>query len=236
MMILGINTSTLKGSVALMSENGLVCEYMLDVQITHSERLLPSIDRLLQESGVGLPDLSGVAVSVGPGSFTGLRIGLATAKGLALAASLRLWGIPTLEAMARNLPFCRYPICPLLNARKGEVYWALYGFVGGELRQMEEEKVSPPEVMARQIQSETVFLGDGSVDYRAQIEEILREKALFAPMAARNVRASVIAEMGMERLRRGEQDDLASLVPRYIRHSEAEIKRGIEIEDPRQWR
>ncbi len=233
MMILGINTSTLEGSVALMRENGLVCEYMLNVQITHSERLLPTIDRLLQESAIRFQDLSGIAVSVGPGSFTGLRIGLATAKGLALASSLPLWGIPTLEAMARNLPFCRYPICPLLNARKGEVYWALYEFVGGELRQTEGERVSPPEVMARQIQSETVFLGDGSVDYRTKIEEILRAKALFAPMATRNVRASTVAEMGMERLRMGVQDDLASLVPRYIRRWEAEIKRGIEIKDPR---
>jgi len=231
MIVLGINTSTLEGSVALISDKGVISEYFLNVESTHSERLLPSIDLLLKESRLQVQDLSGIAVAIGPGSFTGLRVGLASAKGLALASSLPLLGIPTLEAMARNLPFCRYPICPLLNARKGEVYWALYRYEGERLIQMEGEGACLPEEVASRIQGETVFLGDGAVDFAAVIKRILKERAIFAPLAARNARASVVAEMGIERLRRGERDDLGTLVPRYIRRSEAEIKWGIKIGD-----
>jgi tRNA threonylcarbamoyladenosine biosynthesis protein TsaB len=230
-IVLGINTSTREGSVALMSDKVLISEHILNVGVTHSERLLPAISWLLQEAGIDFPELSGIAVTVGPGSFTGLRIGLASAKGLALASSLPLVGVPTLEAMARNLPFCRYPICPLLNARKGEVYWALYQFEGEELIQVEKEAASPPEGVANRVREKTVFVGDGAADYARQIKGILGQRALFAPATAGTVRASVVAEMGMDRLRRGERDDLASLVPRYVRRSEAEIKWGIKIGD-----
>ena len=231
MIVLGINTSTLEGSVALMGDQALISEYILNVQATHSERLLPSIDRLLEETGLHFSELSGIAVTVGPGSFTGLRIGLASAKGLAMASSLPLVGVSTLEAMARNLPFCRYPICPLLNARKGEVYWSLYQFEGEKVIQMEQDAVSPPEAVANRIREKTVFLGCGAVDYARRIKEILEERALFAPLIAGTVRASVVAEMGMERLKRGEKDDPAALVPRYVRRSEAEIRWGIKIGD-----
>ena len=148
-----------------------------------------------------------------------------------MASSLPLVGVFTLEAMARNLPYCRYPICPLLNARKGEVYWSLYQFEGEKLIQMEQEAVSPPEAIANRIRDKTVFLGGGAVDYARCIKGILEEKALFAPVTAGAVRASVVAEMGMERLRRGEKDDPATLVPRYLRRTEAEIKWGIKIGD-----
>jgi len=231
MIVLGINTSTLEGSVALMGDEALICEHILNVEATHSERLLPSIDRLLQEGGLDLSRISGIAVTLGPGSFTGLRIGLACAKGLAMASSLPLVGVPTLESIARNLPFCRYPICPLLNARKGEVYWALYRFEGTKLTQVTTEAVSSPEAMTKAIGEATVFVGDGAVHYTRQIEEMLEGKALFAPVSAATVRASVVAEMGMERLKRGERDDLAGLVPRYVRRSEAELKWRIRIGD-----
>ena len=231
MVVLGINTSTLQGSVALMGERGLISEYFLNVEVTHSERLLPSIDLLMQDARLDFQELSGIAVAIGPGSFTGLRIGLASAKGLALASSLPLFGIPTLEAMARNLPFCGYPICSMLNARKREVYWALYRLEGEKLMQTGKEAVGPPEEVVNQIKETTVFLGDGAVDFADLIRKILKEKAIFAPLSFRDVRASVVAEMGMERLRRGERDDLAALVPRYLRRSEAEIKWGIKIRD-----
>ena len=231
MIVLGINTSTLEGSVALMSDRALISEHILNVQATHSERLLPSIDRLLEEAGIDFSGIAGIAVTVGPGSFTGLRIGLASAKGLAMASSLPLVGVFTLEAMARNLPYCRYPICPLLNARKGEVYWGLYQFEGERLIQMEREAVSPPEAIANRIREKTVFLGGGAADYARRIKAVLEDRALFAPVTAGTVRASVVAEMGMERLQRGERDDPATLAPRYVRRAEAEIKWGIRTGD-----
>ena len=201
------------------------------MEITHSERLMPTVDLLMREAGLDFGRLSGIAVAIGPGSFTGLRIGLASAKGLALASALPLFGIPTLEAMARNLPFSRHPVCPMLNARKREVYWALYRFEGERLIRIASEAVSPPEEVANRIRGETVFLGDGAAEFAEALRRILGEKAIFAPPYARNARASVVAEMGMERLRKGERDDLAGLVPLYVRRSEAEIKWGIEIGD-----
>ncbi len=231
MIVLGINTSTPEGSVALMGDRALISEYILNAQATHSERLLPSIDRLLEETRIDFSGIAGIAVTVGPGSFTGLRIGLASAKGLAMASSLPLVGVSTLEAMARNLPYCYYPICPLLNARKGEVYWGVYQFEGEKLIQMEQEAVSPPETIANRIREKTVFLGGGAVDYARRIKGILEDRALFAPVTAGTVRASVVAEMGMERLQRGEKDDPATLVPRYVGRLEAEIKWGIKIGD-----
>ncbi len=187
MIVIGINTSTSEGGVALMGDEGLIAEYSLHSKATHSERLLPSIDRLLQDTELTFRDLSGIAVAVGPGSFTGLRIGLASAKGLALSSDLPLVGIPTLPAMARNLPFCAYAICPMIIARKKEVYWALYRFKGGHLMEMEEETVSPPEVVAKRIGEPTVFLGDGATEHSGQIREILGEypvQSEFLPEAS----------------------------------------------------
>jgi tRNA threonylcarbamoyladenosine biosynthesis protein TsaB len=230
LIVLGINTSTLEGSVALVDEKRIIGEHLLGGSRSHSERLIPAIDSLLQESDLDLSSLSGIAVAIGPGSFTGLRIGLATAKGLALASSASLLGIPTLEAMARNLPFCCYPICPLISARKGEVYWALYRFDEERMRCLEEEAVSPPEGMARSIREKTVFIGDGAVEFWDRLQGMLGRKAILGPSYTRTARASVVAEMGLERLRRGECDDPGRLLPRYIRRSEAEIKWGIRIE------
>lgn len=239
MIVLGMNTSTLEGSVALVGEKGLIGEYMLSAGRTHSESLIPTIDFLLRECGLDLPSLSGIAVALGPGSFTGLRIGLATAKGLAMASSIPLLGIPTLEAMARNLPFCSYAICPLISARKGQAYWALYRFDGDRMVRLQQEAVSTPEEIARFIREKTVFVGDGAAEFWSRFQEALGEKAILGPSYVRITRASTVAEMGLERLRRGEQDDPGRLLPIYVRRSEAEIKWGIEIEreeaDPSIW-
>ena len=231
MIVLGINTSTLEGSIALFGEQGLIGEYTLNIHATHSERLVPGIDRLMQDTGLAFSDLSGIAVAIGPGSFTGLRIGLASAKGLALASSLPLWGISTLEALARNLPFCIYPICPMLNARRKEIFWALYRFEGSHLRPLEEEAVSPPDKVIENVQEKTVFLGDGAILYGDRLRERLGDRFLLAPLSLMNIRASQVAEMGMVRGKMGEADDPITLSPRYIRRSEVEIKWGVKVLD-----
>src|SRR5574337_212080 len=126
MLVMGIETSTMQGGVALISGQGVICEYTVNVKATYSERLLPLIDRALRDARITLDDVEGFAVAVGPGSFTGLRIGVSTAKGLAAAGGQPLVGVSTLEAMAWSLPFCAYQICPILDARKGEIYSALF--------------------------------------------------------------------------------------------------------------
>ena len=122
MRILALETSTLAGSAALLEGGRIVGESLLDVALTHSERLMAMVDRLIQDSGWRATDLEALAVSTGPGSFTGLRIGIATAKGLALALGVPVAPVPTLDALAWNLPFADALVCPLLDARKGEVY------------------------------------------------------------------------------------------------------------------
>src|SRR4030066_1396429 len=127
MRVLAIDTSTLLGGVAIVDElSGVVVEVRLNVKSTHSERLMTTIDYAMKQSGYTISDMDVFAVATGPGSFTGLRIGLSTVKGLSYATGKPIVSVPTLEALARNFPFCRYPVCTMLDARKKEVYAALF--------------------------------------------------------------------------------------------------------------
>ncbi len=215
----------MQGGVALLSEQGLRSEYLLNVRATHTERLLPLIDRALRDAGMTLSQVEGVAVAVGPGSFTGLRIGLSTAKGLAVAASKPLVGVPTLEAMAWTLPFCAHPICPILDARKGEVYCALFRHEGHRLLRLMDDAALAPDSLVSRIQAPTVFLGDGLTAYGDLLKGRLKDLALFPPFAQRGGRAAAVAELGRLRLVQGHPDDISELAPRYLRPSEAELKR-----------
>ena len=133
MRLLALETATLAGGAALLDDGRLVGESRLNIALTHSERLMAVVDRLLQDCGWEISSLRGLAVSIGPGSFTGLRVGAATAKGLALALDLPIAPVPTLDALAATLPFADAPVCPLLDARKGEIYCSLYRWSGVEM-------------------------------------------------------------------------------------------------------
>jgi tRNA threonylcarbamoyladenosine biosynthesis protein TsaB len=146
MLIVGIETATMTGGIALLSEERLISEYTLNVRTTHSARLMPALDQVLKDSHVDKREIDGIAVSIGPGSFTGLRIGLATAKGLALGLGVPLLGIPTLDALARNIPFAMYQICPMLDAKKKEVYYSLFRYEGSG--------VSRPEACPKRVDIE----------------------------------------------------------------------------------
>ena len=222
---MGIETSTMQGGVALLSEQGLLSEYLLNVKATHTERLLPLIDRALRDAGITLSHVDGLAVAVGPGSFTGLRIGISTAKGLAIGAGKPLVGVPTLEAMAWTLPFCLHSICPILDARKGEVYCGLFRHEGERLIRLMEEAVLSPDSLVTRIQAPTVFLGDGLAVYGKILKSRLKELALFPPLAQRGGKAAAVAELGRSRLLQGQRDEISELAPRYLRPSEAELTR-----------
>ena len=193
MKVLAVETSTMCGSVALLEEEKLISEYLLDIKTTHSERLMPAIDRVLKDSEVDLSQIDGFAVSLGPGSFTGLRIGLSAIKGLALAMNKPIAGIPTLDALAHNIPFSRYTISPLLDARRGEVYTALYRFnEKGELSRVTSYRAMDPRHWLTFIDDKTVFLGGGLTVYRWMVEEELKDFAIFAPADLNVPRASVV--------------------------------------------
>jgi len=228
MLVLGIETSTRQGGVAIIGADRVVCEIVLNVEVTHSERLLPAVDRALDEARTTLEVLGGIAVSIGPGSFTGLRIGLSTAKGLAYATGLPLVGVPTLEAMAWTLPAARWQVCPVLDARKQEVYAALFRHEPEGLRRMMDDAAMAPEDLCRLIRNPTLFLGDGVDAYGALFRERLGDRVLLPPLASRGARPACVAELGRRRLLRGERDAPDSLVPRYLRPSEAELRRRRE--------
>src|SRR2546428_4373699 len=160
MRLLAVETSTLAGGAALLDGELVVGEYALDVSRTHSERLMGAIDRLLTDAGWTVRDLEGLAVSVGPGSFTGLRIGLSTVKGLALALSIPIVAVPTLDAMAALLPVRALPLCPVLDARQREVYASVYSWGCGGMDPVWEYLGIAPADLARRLEAPVIVLGD----------------------------------------------------------------------------
>ena len=223
MKILSIETSTRVGSVAIMEDEHLIAEYILNVVSTHSERLLPSIDQILKDSQLTVRDIEGFAVSLGPGSFTGLRIGISTVKGLALAAEKGVVGVPTLDVLAHNLMFTRLLVCPLLDARKGEVYTALYqGDGSGKLEKLTPDLAIKPEELLTRIKEPVIFLGDGVEAYRDKLRSG-QDNCLFAPAYLNQPRASVLASLGLEKFRRGHIFKEDEIQPLYCRLAEAEI-------------
>lgn len=218
MRLLAVETSTLAGGVALLDGDRVVGEYLVDVRATHSERLMPAIDRLLADAVWRPADLQGLAVAVGPGSFTGLRIGLSAVKGLALALSIPIAAVPTLDAMAAALPFAVLPVCPVLDARKGEVYCCLYRWAGDEMRREWEYLALAPEGVARRLTEPVVVLGDGA-------DLIPSPHARPAPPHRRVPSPAAVGWLGLARLRAGATVSAAELVPIYLRPSEAELKR-----------
>ena len=223
MLILGIETSTKTGSVAVVSDKAVIAQYSLNIEITHSERLMSTVDRVLRDTGIALSQLDGFAVATGPGSFTGLRIGVSTVKGLAFATGKPTAAVPTLYALAWNVPHAALPVCPLLDARKNEVYAAVYTSDGSALRQAMPEAVVPLSRLGDLVSGRAVFTGEAALLYRDEIETMFGERALFAPRSVILPAAAAVAEIGLGMIRTGRQTDIDSLAPTYIRRPEAEV-------------
>lgn len=225
-LILAIDNSTMYGNVALTSPDGLLAEHSLLSRLTHSKRLLASLENMLQENELDWHQLDALAVCLGPGSFTGLRIGLATIKGIAMATGLPLIGISSLDGLACQLPFARHQICPLLDARKHEIYTAFYqSSTDGMVERQGRYLVMPPEELLQIIDRPTIFVGDGVNVYGDLLKEGLGSKALFAPEHIIFPRAATIGKLALERFEKKEFLDPALAVPLYIRASDAEIQR-----------
>lgn len=226
MLVLGIESSTPTASVALAGPGGLVGEITLNIGLTHSEQLLPLIVDLLEQSRYSLEQVEGIAVSGGPGSFTGLRIGMATAKALAQGAGIPLLAVPTLDALAYTQWGCGALVSPVMNARKKEVYTALYRFKDQEPELLEPyQAVNPAEwvgVLAK-YSRKIVFVGDGVGAYPENWAE-LGSLAVIPPEIFQGARAAAVAWLGRKGLLAGEKEDLYSLKPYYIRPVEAQLK------------
>jgi tRNA threonylcarbamoyladenosine biosynthesis protein TsaB len=265
MKVLAIDTSTLLGGVAVVDDlEGMIIEVRLNVKSTHSERLLTTIDYALTQSGYTISDMDFFAVAIGPGSFTGLRIGLSTIKGFSYATGRPVVSVPTLEALARNFAFCRYPVCTMLDARKKEVYAALFEWKGegfirlinemsigvdrlsekinetlnvrNEIKEIKDNSLSIPLNKRKQKRDfskgrecgfsveKIIFTGDGAILYQNEIMKHMGERAAFASPEKMVTSPANVASIGMQKALRGEFSDPVSLVPFYLRRSEAEIK------------
>lgn len=226
-VILALETATTCGSLALVAEGRCLAEYSLNAASTHSRRLLSGIDWLLAQCELSWPQISAIAVSLGPGSFTGLRIALSTAKGLCMAADKPLIGVETLTGLAGQFPFSSLPICPVIDARKNEIYTALYRCnQRGVLEKTTEAMVIKPQRLQEFITTPTLLVGDGLPLYGPMLKELLGDLALLAPTETCFARAASIGAAAWDLFRQGAFLDPATAVPIYVRASDAELQFG----------
>ncbi|RLB96229.1 MAG: tRNA (adenosine(37)-N6)-threonylcarbamoyltransferase complex dimerization subunit type 1 TsaB [Deltaproteobacteria bacterium] len=230
MKILAVDAASKTGAVAVLQDHVILAEMQATSPETHARRLMPAIDSTLHMAGIGLSELDGFAVTIGPGSFTALRIGISTIKGLWFVTRKPVAAISTLDALAYQFPWFPDLICPVIDAGKGEIYTALYRC----RRWMEWNKVRTdcavdPEQWLAQIEGSCLFVGSGVSPYRKLIEKIVGHRARFAPPYINAVRASVVACIGLKQIQQGQVADVPSLVPYYIRRSDAEIKLQVSL-------
>ena len=226
MKILGLDTTTMAGSVGLIEDERPIAAHTLHIQITHSERIMEAIDVLLKGAKVPLRDLDGFAVSVGPGSFTGLRVGLGVIKGLAMATGRKVVPVSSLHALACNLSFAPYPICPVIDARKKEVYSALFrGEADGKITRLTGDRLMSASELLRGIgaglpgvgeQDPVLFFGDGADLHRDLIRSVLGPRAIFPPPWTGIPSGVMVSLLGRRGFLEGKEIDGEDLVPEYI--------------------
>lgn len=226
MHVLGFDTATSIASVGLVSDGSVLVEESTPAAANHTETLLPLILRVLERAKFTLADVQGLGVSIGPGSFTGLRIALGTAKGFAYALGQKIVGVSTLEALARTITDWEGDIRPVFDARKGEVYTALFHRQpNGELHRLSPDIVVAPHTFFRHLDADCLFLGDGVEKYGELLQERCGAQARLLPFCAHHPRGGVVAYLAWERLRKGESNDIGALAPLYVRRPDAEFKR-----------
>jgi len=225
-LILAIETATGCGSVSLtrggVGNGRLLAEATAQPEITHSRRLLGSVDWIMKAAGVDWPDVDGVAVSLGPGSFTGLRIGMAAAKGIVLAADVPLIGVRTQDAIALSCPLIDRPLWCLLDARKQEVYAACYQpDAGGRPEQSSPAVAILPELLVEKICEPSILAGPGVDEYYDLFAAI--EDVQLVPAALSSTGAARVGFLAAEQMAAGKAMDPAIAAPLYVRASDAEI-------------
>ena len=229
MKILALDSSGMVATVAIAEDDRLLAEYTVNYKKTHSQTLLPMLKEAADMIELDLNTLDAIAVSGGPGSFTGLRIGSATAKGLGLALNKPLIYVPTLEGMAYNFWGSDKVICPMMDARRAQVYTGIYTFEKGKLQILADQMAVSIEKAAEKLNKigrELILLGDGVDAYREQLLQLLTVPFSFAPANLNGQRAAAVAVCGMEYLRQGRAETAAVHQPDYLRVSQAERERA----------
>ncbi len=232
MRVLAIESSAVTASVAIVTDEVLTAEYTMNYKKTHSQTLLPMIDEICKMTDVDVNSIDTIAVSVGPGSFTGLRIGVATGKGIALATGAKMVEVPTLEAMAYNFygTGTKQIICSIMDARRSHLYMGMYQFgKDGQLETLHDsDQLSFEEVceICNKQTAPIVFTGDGIDAAKDYLSEHLSVEYTYAPAHLRTQRAGSVAMAGIVRADKGEYTDAARVKPDYLRPSQAERERA----------
>ena len=229
MKILALDSSGLVASVAVMEDDNLLAEYTMNYKKTHSQTLLPMLDEMSKMIDLDLNTVDAIAVAGGPGSFTGLRIGSATAKGLGLALKKPLISIPTVDGLAYNLCGTDKVVCPLMDARRNQVYTGIYEFEGNELKVIEAQMAVDITEIAGKLNAlgrEVIFLGDGWPVYEAKLAEVLTVPYMAAPAHQSRQRAGALAALAMCYAKEGLMESAAEHEPDYLRLSQAERERA----------
>lgn len=233
MTILALDSSGLVATAAVVRGDELIAEYTINYKKTHSQTLLPMLDEIKKMVELDLNSIDAIAVAAGPGSFTGLRIGSATAKGLGMALNKPIAAVPTVDGLAYNLYGCEKIICPIMDARRKQVYTGIYRFVREDgrfvlKREKEQCAVSIEELAAalNEIGEEVIFLGDGVPVFRDFLAEHMTVPYSFAPAHMNRQRAASVAVLGMEYVKQGKVQTAAEHEPEYLRMSQAERERA----------
>lgn len=224
MRILALDSSGLVASVAIVEEGQTIAEYTVNYKKTHSQTLLPMLDEIVTMTELDIKSIDAIAIAGGPGSFTGLRIGSATAKGLGLALDKPLIHIPTLHGLAYNLYGVKEMVCPIMDARRNQVYTGVFFFEKG-LKVWKEQMAVPVQELIEQLNQrglETVFLGDGVPVYKDVLEEGLKIPYSFAPEHMNRQRGASVGALALQYLKEGKIESAKMQKPDYLRMSQAE--------------
>ncbi|MGL4361815.1 MAG: tRNA (adenosine(37)-N6)-threonylcarbamoyltransferase complex dimerization subunit type 1 TsaB [Cellulosilyticaceae bacterium] len=225
MNIIALDASGVAGSVAYFSEGKLVGEYYVCHKLTHSQTIMPMLEDMKKLIGFDLKDVDVIATTSGPGSFTGIRIGVSTAKAMAMALEVPIVGISTLDVMAHNVTFTESIICPIMDARRQQVYTACYQWQKGKMVRLTDHLGMMIDELLEHLKTydkSVIFVGDGVSVFEKTIKEALGERALFVPSYMMMQRASVVAHLAAIAFEKGEAVDADEFVPDYLRKSQAE--------------
>lgn len=242
MKLIGIDSSGLVASVAVLEDEKLVAEYTVNNKKTHSQTLLPMLEEIVKLSGLDMKEIDAIAIAAGPGSFTGLRIGSATAKGLGLALKKPIVPVSTVDALAYNMYGTASLVCPIMDARRNQVYTGIYEYVEKEnctfedagackeytLQVIKEACAVPIEEIAEALnekEREVIFLGDGVPVFAEQLKALMKVPYSFAPAHLALQKAGCVAGLGMDKFKAGIYEDAAMHSPEYLRLSQAERER-----------
>ena len=235
MITLGVDTSTDSLTVSLIDEKRILANYNLAGALRHSDLLVPAIEKALKKAGAGIKDIGLFSIGIGPGSFTGLRVGVTAMRVLAVALNKPIVGVPTMDAIAHNgfthlkkakLLDKNVKICPLLDAKKKQVYACIYSHVGVNIIRETDYLLEPVEDLIKRLRGSVLFLGDGIPMYKEKLLHKRSFKARFLDGRVWLPKASVIAKMALEEYRRGRSDDPYDLVPLYLYARDCQVRKN----------